>query len=145
MIIPVKVAGMALLLALCWVAAARAQADIRVAEAWVRVNPAEIATARGHVRLENTGNRLDRLLAAHSPVAERIELHTHVMESAVPQMRRVAAIDLPPGERVRLEPGGLHLMLLGLRQPLMAEQRFPITLVFERSAPLTLEFSVRVP
>jgi periplasmic copper chaperone A len=76
----------------------------------------------------------DRLTAASSPVAKKVELHTMSMEGAVMRMRPLAAIDIPAGQTVTLSPGGMH-MLLGLTQPLREGQSFPLTLSFDHAGP----------
>jgi periplasmic copper chaperone A len=133
------------LLALCGIAASQAADTLRVVDPWARATPPGATTGAAFLQLTNTGEQTERLIGARSPLAERVELHTHVMESGMMRMRQVAAIDLPPGERVRLEPGGLHLMLIDLRQPLVAGERVFMTLVLERGGERELEFTVRAP
>lgn len=118
---------------------------LRVADLWARATPPGATTGAAYLQLTNTGERPERLVGARSPLAERVELHTHVMESGMMRMRQVAAIDLPPGERVRLEPGGLHLMLFDLHQPLVAGEQLPLTLELESGDLLELDFAVRAP
>ena len=84
----------------------------------------------------------DRLTAASSPVAKKVELHTMSMEGAVMRMRPLAAIDIPAGQTVTLSPGGMHIMLLGLTQPLHQGQSFPLTLSFEHAGPLQVTVAI---
>ena len=63
-------------------------------------------------------------------------------DSGVMQMREVPAIDLPPGKPVTLKPGGLHIMMMGLKHPLQPGQSVPLTLHFEKSG--TREVSAAV-
>ena len=85
--------------------------------------------------LENTGNAADRLLRASTPVATRVELHTMAVDAqGVMRMREIDGIALAPHAKIRMRPGsGLHLMLVGLKQPLKDGTRFPMTLEFERA------------
>jgi copper(I)-binding protein len=95
------------------------------------------------VTLLNTADAPDRLVSASSAVAERVELHTHIMDGGVMRMREVeGGIPLPPGETVNLQPGGLHIMLLGLNQGLAAGSRFPLTLTFEKAGSVQVEVPV---
>ena len=84
----------------------------------------------------------DRLLGAESPAAGRIEIHTHIHEGGVMKMRRVEAIDIPAGGEAALEPGGDHLMLFGLKAGLAPGDSFPLTLLFEKAGPVTVEMRV---
>ena len=91
--------------------------------------------------IHNSGGD-DRLIGADSPAAERVELHRHTHKDGVMTMRRVEAIDIPTGGETALEPGGDHLMLFGLKPGLKTSGSFPLTLVFEKSAPLTVDIRV---
>lgn len=110
-------------------------------EPWTRA-AREGAQGAGYLAIVN-GGAADRLVSASSPAAPRMELHTHIRDGDVMRMRPVEAIPVPAGGSVRLEPGGLHLMFIGLSQELREGARVPVTLVFERAGPVTLEFVVR--
>ena len=92
--------------------------------------------------IHNTGAEADRLIRAESPVSERVELHTHLQENGVMRMREVEAIDLPAGAATELKPGGLHVMFMGLKEPLVAGQTIPLTLHFETAGTLALTLPV---
>ena len=93
--------------------------------------------------LRNTGTAADRLLAATTPAAGRVELHSMVRDGDVMRMREQPAIDLPPGQEVVLRPGGLHIMMLGLAQPLDRGATLPLTLRFERAGEVTVQVAVQ--
>ena len=93
--------------------------------------------------LEIMGEEPDRLIGGSSPVAEKAELHTHIMEGGVAKMRPVDAIEVAAGTPTVLEPGGLHLMLIGLNQKLEEGATMPLTLVFENAGEVTLEVPIK--
>jgi copper(I)-binding protein len=93
--------------------------------------------------LENTGNASDRLLSASTPVAKVTELHTHIADGNVMRMRPVKTIDVGPHAKVRLQPGGLHVMLIDLKGPLAAGSSFPLTLKFEKAGEITVDVAVK--
>jgi periplasmic copper chaperone A len=66
-----------------------------------------------------------------SPVAGRVEMHTMTMEGDVMRMRHVPRVELPAGKPVKLAPGGLHLMLFGVKEPLVPGARVPLALTVE--------------
>lgn len=138
-------AALGALLALPAAPAARAQevtaGALRIAAPWTRAMRAG-GTGAGFMTIRNTGTAPDRIVAARSPLAGVMELHTHVRDGDVMRMRPVPAIDLPPGQEVRLAPGGLHLMLIGLTQALEPGGRVPVTLVFERAGEVTVQLLV---
>jgi copper(I)-binding protein len=70
-------------------------------------------------------------------------LHTHIRDGEVMRMRPVADIPIPPGETVRLRPGGLHVMLIGLKEPLRQGTTVPLTLRFERAGETTVQLEIQ--
>lgn len=134
-------AGIAGLLAPAAASHARAAPEVEVSAPWTRA-ASQGGTGAGFMTLRNRGAAADRIVAASSPAARVVELHTHIREGDVMRMRPVPAIELPPGEEVRLAPGGLHLMLIGLNRPLRQGERVPVTLTLERGGSLTVELEV---
>lgn len=105
-------------------------ADVTVTSAWTRATMPAQKVGGAFMQIESDADA--RLVAASSPVAGRTELHAmKVDEANVMRMREVEAIDLPKGKMVSLAPGGLHIMLINLKQPLVAGESVPITLVVE--------------
>ena len=98
-------------------------------------------------RLENKGAQPDRLLRASTPAADRVELHRmNVDAEGVMRMREVDAIVLAPRSTLLMRPGqGVHLMLIGLREPLREGATFPLTLEFERGGTAEVKVVVQQP
>ena len=118
------------------------QGDLKIARPWAR-ETARMARAGGaFMTIENTGSTPDRLLKAASPVATRTEVHTVIQDGDVMRMREVPAIDLAPKAKVELKPGGYHVMLMELKAPLKAGDRFPLTLTFEKAGTVTVDITV---
>ena len=98
--------------------------------------------------LRNRGGQADRLIAAKSAVAERVELHQMQMDGQVMRMREVPAIELPARTEVNLRHGGAgthHLMLINLKQPLKDGDRFDLELVFEKAGTRQVNVWVQTP
>ncbi len=113
-------------MALCTAAAAQTT----VADAWVRGTvPQQKASGLFAVITSVQGGRL---VAASSPVAGVVEIHEMAMEGTTMRMRELAGgLPLPAGQAVELKPGGYHVMLMDLKQPLKAGDTVPVTLVVE--------------
>jgi periplasmic copper chaperone A len=136
------------LLAIPALAQDRAHADpIAVPQAWARATAPGAPTGAAYLTLRNGGDSADRLVSAASPAAGRIELHAHVHDAGgVMRMRALeGGVAIPPGQAVEMRPGGIHVMLMDLRERLVQGQRFPLTLTFERSGPATVEVEVLGP
>ncbi len=91
--------------------------------------------------IRNSGGD-DRLVGAESPAAERVEIHTHIHKDGVMMMRKVESLAVPAGGEAALEPGGDHLMLFGMKTGLKTGDSFALTLVFEKTAPVTVDILV---
>lgn len=120
---------------------ASAQTAPSVANAWARPTVAGQSGGGGFLTITG-GVAADRLLSASAAVAPTVELHTMAMDGNVMRMRRVDAIDVPAGKTVELKPGGLHVMFVGLVQPLQAGTRFPLTLRFEKAGDVKVDVQV---
>lgn len=119
---------------------------IEISEAWARANPPGSTLSAAFLSLQDDSGAGDRLLAASSPVAGRIELHQTSMEGDVMRMRRIDdGLPVPAGGNVELRPGGLHLMLLDLPEALTAGQRFMLQLDFEQAGSVQVQVTVRAP
>ncbi|WP_142847346.1 copper chaperone PCu(A)C [Telmatospirillum sp. J64-1] len=117
--------------------------SITVSEPWARATPPTARVGGGFMQIVNNGEQPDRLVGASSPIAPDVELHTHVREGEVMRMRPVDHIDLPPGETVSMQPGGLHVMFIGLEKPLVQDEVVPVTLEFEQAGSLEIQMEVR--
>lgn len=92
--------------------------------------------------LTNAGDKDRKVVEARSDIAETIELHTHVMDGGVMQMREVPHYLVPAEGQHDLKPMGDHVMLIGLNEQLSEGQIFPLTLVFEDGEEMTIDVSV---
>lgn len=126
----------------CAAAPALADGGVSVTAPWARATAPSARNGGAFMVVTNGGTEPDRIVAAQTPVAEKAELHTHQMDNGVMKMRPVDAIDVPPGEPVTLRPGGLHVMLIGLKQPLTQGSHVPVTLTFAKAPPVTVEVPV---
>jgi copper(I)-binding protein len=106
---------------------------------WARASIGTGRPAAAYVTIRNTGDQPDRLIRVETPVAARPEVHEMVHDGGAMKMRSAGPLEIPPGGEVRLEPGGLHIMLMQLRQPLEQGAEVPLTLVFEKAGAITVE------
>jgi copper(I)-binding protein len=116
--------------------------EITIHQPWVRASLGNAPNSAAYMTLETMSPEPDRLVSGSTPVAAKVELHTHITEGGVAKMRPVAAIEIAPGAPTVLAPGGLHIMLRGLTQKLEAGTTMPLTLVFERAGEVTLEVPI---
>ena len=134
-----------LLLGVAWgsVHAETAAASVTVSEAYARAVPPGQPNSASFMLLKNASNMDHALVGAQSDAAETVELHTHSMKDGMMQMRRVARIEIPAGGETRLQPGGLHVMLIGLKGDLQPGEDVALRLQFEDGSTLEVAAPVR--
>lgn len=134
-----RLAGLLWLLA-AWPASA---GDLTVSGAWARSTAPGVGMGAIYLVIDNGSARSDRLLKLRTPVAGQAEVHrTEVLDGMV-RMREVAVLHVAAGERIEFKPGGHHVMLMGLKKPLVKGQVFDLELVFEVSGPRKVRVVVR--
>jgi len=116
-------------------------ADIAVSNAWARATPGTATTGAVYLTITDNGS-LDRLTGFSTPVAGMAQLHEMKIVNGVMKMREVAGIPLQTGKPVTLAPGGYHVMLTRLKHRLKEGDTFPLTLIFEHAAPITVQVKV---
>ncbi|MCW8847258.1 MAG: copper chaperone PCu(A)C, partial [Sedimenticola sp.] len=113
-----------------WLYAGGAAEKVMVSDAYVRAVPPGQPNSASFMVLSNHSAEDLVLVGAESDVAKAVELHSHTMKDGMMRMRQVEKIDLPAGETVQLQPGGLHVMVIGLQQKLVPGEKIDMALVF---------------
>ena len=121
-----------------------AAGSLRIRHPIARATAPGQQTSGAYMTIVNDG-AADRLVAASAPVAASVELHEMKLEGDVMRMRRVDGIELGGGRSVDLQPGGYHVMFLGLTGPLLDGSSFPMTLHFEKAGDVAIRVEVRSP
>ena len=116
----------------------------RIDQPWARAT-APGAMAGGVFLMLHGGDDDDILLGAASPVAQVVEVHRTVNESGIMRMLPMDALAVPAHQMIAFKPGGYHIMLMGLKQPLTQGESFPLTLTFQHAAPVTVQVKVAGP
>ena len=132
------VAGSAALFA----ASAGTPPGLSVTGAWARATPPGTTVAAVYLLIDNTAGEADRLLAISTDRAGSAEVHTIVHDGDLAMMRRVEPLHVGAGERILFEPGGIHVMLMGLKSPLAEGQSLTLVMNFERAGVRRVEARV---
>lgn len=118
---------------------------LSIQDPWARPAAMGVGTAAIYFTLVNDGSASDALVGASSDAAESASLHETQMEGGVMSMVPVLRIEIPAKGRTELEPGGFHMMLMGLKRDLNTGDTVSVTLRFEKSDEITVEAEVREP
>jgi copper(I)-binding protein len=105
--------------------------DLVIENPWARESVTKSGAA--YLTVRNDGDQYDRLIGVSADVAEMAQIHESTMQDGVMKMRPVEAIEVPAHGEAVLEPGGFHIMLMGLKAPLKEGESFSLTLAFEKA------------
>ncbi len=117
--------------------------DIMIRDGWARASLGGAPNSAAYMIVMVKGDTSDELIGAATPVAEKAELHNHIMEGEIAKMRPVEAIEVRPGEPAILEPGGFHVMLMGLKEELKAGSAVPLTLTFKNAGEVKVDVLIK--
>ena len=132
-----------LVIALTLVASASVASDnLVISDAWVRATPPGKIMTAGYASIENMSNDVITITGVSAEVAGHTSLHETRIERDRSTMRPVAQLSIKAGESVSLKPGGLHIMLMRLSEPLSDGQNIDICLELENNDSLCSAFSV---
>ncbi len=123
--------------------AAAAEGPVAVEEAWIPQSPPGMEMMAGYATFHNRGTGPVTITGAASPAFGRVELHRTVHEGGMARMKRVPHLRIEAGGRVRLEPGGLHLMLMAPRRRLAPGDEVEITFTTAGGRGVQARFTVR--
>jgi len=118
------------------------QGSIQVSAAWARATPPGISVGAAYLLIRNAG-AADNLIRVDCPLAERVEMHSSTLVGGVMHMRPVTDLLLPAHGELRFAPESLHLMLLGLKSPLVAGEHVPLVLTFKSGVHVSADAVVR--
>ena len=118
---------------------------LEIAHPWSQELPPNAPTVAAYFIIKNTGDTADRLLSADTPIAEKAEIHEHVMQGDLMKMQHVPAVDIPAGGTVTFAPMAYHVMLFNPkdRNLLRDGKRFPLTLHFEKAGDVLVDVNVQ--
>ena len=111
-------------------------------QGWARATATKARNGAAYITIKNSSGSRDRLVSGNSLVAKSAALHNHVMDSGVMKMRPAGSIEIPAHAAVIMKPGGLHVMLMGLKSPLVKGGSLPLTLTFEKAGPITIQLKI---
>lgn len=134
---------------LCFVAAsifsASSLAQIKIENGSVRLLPPGVPNTSGYFTVHNDSNETRHIVSAQSDIVRGVELHNIVIKNDMMHMEQQEKITLTPGQTMDFTPGGYHLMMLGLKQPLSKGQVVAITLTMQNGEIISFNANVAEP
>ena len=115
--------------------------NLEISGGFARATAPMAQAGAGFLTIRSLGEA-DRLIGYTTPACNRPELHTHIDDNGVMQMRQIDGIDVPAGGEVALAPGGFHMMMIDLTRPLVEGETVPLTLLFEKAGAVALDIPV---
>lgn len=116
---------------------------IHISQPWARATPKGAAAGAGYMTITNKGTAPDRLNCVSDDASKDCQVHSMVMEGGVMKMRPVqGGLEIKPGETVTLQPGGYHVMFVGLTHPLVQGQTVKAKLKFDHAGTVDVEYPI---
>lgn len=110
---------------------------------WTRATPMNAPVGGGFMVITNTGDEADRLIGGSVAFADHVEVHEMKVVDDVMKMRELdGGLEIPAGGSVTLQPGGFHIMFMGLKEQLTEGETRPVTLTFEKAGDVEIEVTV---
>lgn len=124
--------------------ATTASAQVVASEGWTRATVPGAKTAVGYLVLTNKGSDEASLMVLTSSVSDKVQIHRSTLDAqGVSRMWPVGYLKIQPGETVRFDPNGLHLMFNDIKAPFVVGGKVPVRLIFEHESEITIELEVR--
>ena len=120
-----------------------ATAEVNVDGAYARAVPPGQMNSAAFMQLTNNDNQDLSLISATSDAAKNVELHTHTQDNGVMRMRQIKEIKLPAEQQVTLQPGGMHIMMIGLTRNLTAGENINLSLTFSDGSQQSLQIPIK--
>ncbi|MDA8481724.1 copper chaperone PCu(A)C [Pseudomonas resinovorans] len=118
--------------------------SLHIEHPWAMAVPAVSPNGAAYLVIHNKGTEADKLLGADTARAGKTEIHEHLHKDGLMKMQKVeGGVEIPAGGEARFEQGGYHLMMFGLKQPLSDDDKFPMTLHFQKAGDLEVEVHVQ--
>ena len=119
--------------------------NLTLSNPWSRATAPGMSMGVAYFTITNRGKAEDVLVAASTPAAERVEIHQTSISDGMARMRPLNEVAIAAGATVKVEPGGIHLMLVDLKQPLTPQVYVPLTLQFRAAGNITVQLRVESP
>jgi copper(I)-binding protein len=118
--------------------------NLVITQAWSRATPGGAQVAGGYLTIENKGSLPDRLLSGSTDAAKKIEIHEIAQDKGIMTMRPIeGGLFIEAGKTIKFEPGGRHLMFIGLAAPFREGEQISVSLAFESGGKITVPFAVQ--
>jgi copper(I)-binding protein len=130
---------------LCSLMSSVLYADVTVSNATVRLLPPGVPNTAAYFSIQNQTQISQVLIGASADFATKAEIHNHIMAGEVMRMEQQSEVVIQPGETVNFSPGGLHIMLFGLKQPLSEGQFVTFNLHTQQGETIAITANVARP
>ncbi len=127
------------------ITAASAHTEVVITNSFSRALPPHVQNGAVFFEITNKSEKEEFLIRSTTPISKVIEFHQHTNENRIMRMKKIDSISIKHNSKVSLSPGGLHIMLIDLKQPLIEGETFPLTLFFKNSGDITISVPILGP
>ena len=112
---------------------------IKLTHASARATHPGMSSSAAYMTIENHGEKNVKLVSLKSSVAKKTELHTTLMKDGVMKMQEVENLDIAAGDKAELKPGGMHVMLMGIKEQIKEGDKVPVSMTFSNGQTVSVE------
>jgi len=134
-----------LIVLLCGLVSSVLYAEVIVTDATVRLLPPGVPNTAAYFSIQNRSDKSQILVGAVADFATKAEIHNHILVNDMMRMQQQSEVVIQPGETVQFAPGGLHIMLFGLKQPLLEGQSVTFSLQTKEGESISITANVARP
>lgn len=119
--------------------------NLTISNGWIAIPKGNMPMAAGYMIVENPTKKAVNLIAASASeeLCKAVELHTHSMQDGRLRMRKIDSVPVPKKDKVHFRPGGLHIMLIGLKKQLLDGDQIDLTFTFDNGEEIKQTFTVK--
>ncbi len=119
-----------------------AQTDVVIKDLWIRAVPPSLKNTALFMVIENKSDKEDVLVSVKTDIAKMSMIHKTINENGIMKMVHVHELKIPPYSKIELKPGGIHIMLMGLKRPLKEGEKISIELIFKNAGSIKIKAPV---
>ena len=117
---------------------------VRASDPWARATSKLARTGAVYIKnIHNKGKNAVKITGFSANIAQKVQLHNTVVENGVAKMQHIEFLEIGPNKSVQFNPGGLHIMLMGLKRPLEKNSQFPLIIKFEKLGNLEIMVDIK--
>ena len=117
--------------------------ELVISDVWARATPPNVKTGAVYITITNHGNSMEMIKSISTEIAGKAMVHQSIEVDGIMKMEHMMHVMIKPGTTLIMKPGGFHVMLMKLKEPLTDGESFPMTITFDKAGDVNLEIEIK--